>query len=142
MNASAMADYNYESDKASYAAASHNAPIQAAYNKLALQMGVGSQNAALSAQTGAQNTQLALSAMQALGGMWGGKSGGGGSTIGSNMNQAPAQAQGGSLIGMYGGGMGFTGNANDFTGATTRNGMYYNPYGTPIADAPTITAVS
>lgn len=82
MNASAIAQYNFASDKANYAAASANAPIQAAYNKLALQMGVQGQNNALAAQTTTSNTQLAMSALQALGSMYGGK----GTTIGSNMS--------------------------------------------------------
>lgn len=86
MNAAAMADYNYRTDKQSYRAAVKNAPIQAAYNKLALQMGVQQQNNALSMQTASNNAALAASAMQALGGLYGT-----GGTIGAGKS-APATA--------------------------------------------------
>ena len=72
MNASAVAEYNYATDKAGYQAATKNAPIQAAFNKLALQMGVQTQNNALGAQASTNNAQLAMSALQALGGMYSG----------------------------------------------------------------------
>jgi len=78
MNASALAQYNYASDKSAFKAASQNAPIQAAYNKLALQMGVQGQSDALAAQTSSQNMQLAMSALQAMGKAYSG----GGATIG------------------------------------------------------------
>lgn len=69
-NAAAVAQFNYASDKAGYQAARINAPIQASYNKLALQMGVQQQNNALGVQASTNNAQLAMSAMQALGGMY------------------------------------------------------------------------
>jgi hypothetical protein len=69
-NAAAIAAYNFQTDKAGYQAATKNAPINAAYNKLALQMGVTSQNNALGAQASTNNAQLAMSAMQALGGLY------------------------------------------------------------------------
>jgi hypothetical protein len=70
MNAGAMADYNYRTDKQTYTAARKNAPIQAAYNKLALQMGVQQQNNALSGMAASNNAQLAMSAAQALGSLY------------------------------------------------------------------------
>lgn len=130
MNMEAIAQYNFASDKAAFEAASHNAPIQAGYNKLALQMGIGTQNAALSAQTGASNMQLALSAMQALG-----KGFSGGSTIGSTTRQTAPTAT-------YDYTQGYLGNSADFTGASMNGGLYYNQFGKPIAEAATITAVN
>lgn len=87
MNAAAMADYNYRTDKQSYRAATKNAPIQAAYNKLALQMGVQGQNNAISMQTASNNAQLMMSAAQALGSMYTP------STVGAGKS-APATAAG------------------------------------------------
>lgn len=72
MNAAAIAQYNYASDKAGYDAATRNAPIQSAYNKLALQMGIQTQNNALGVQSATNSAALAMSAMQALGGLYNG----------------------------------------------------------------------
>jgi hypothetical protein len=94
MNASALAEYNFASDKSSYAAASQNAPIQAAYNKLALQMGVQGQSDALAAQTSSQNMQLAMSALQAMGKAYGGSATIGGQTAATG-NGAVANWQSG-----------------------------------------------
>lgn len=92
LNASAVAQYNYATDKAGYQAARKNAPIQAAYNKLALQMGVQQQNNALSGMASANNAQLAASAMQALGGLFGGSSTlGAGRSVGNTPGTAYAQ---------------------------------------------------
>lgn len=127
MNASAVAQYNYATDKAGYTAATKNAPIQAAYNKLALQMGVQAQNNNLSAQVTNSNAQLAMSALQALGGLYGG-----GSTLGQGKSASNA------AVGSVGGAGGYP----DFTGTTQANGLWYNNVGTPVADAATITAIS
>lgn len=94
MNASAIAQYNFATDTAGYNAAKINAPIQAAYNKLALQMGVTAQNNALGASAASNNAALAMSALQALGKMYGG-----GSTIGAGKtagNSAAGAAANGS----------------------------------------------
>lgn len=133
MNAEAIAQYNFATDKAAYAAGSQNAPIQAAYNKLALQMGVQGQNNALSAQSGAQNMQLALSALQALGKGFSG----GSSTIGGSMNRTASS----STVNPYDYSTGYGGNVNDFMGTGINNGLYYNQFGKPVGEAATITAV-
>jgi hypothetical protein len=129
MNAQAVAQYNYASDKAGYAAAVKNAPIQAAYNKLALQMGVQAQNNAIGAQASTNNAQLAMSALQALGGLYGGSS-----TLGLGKSASNAPASTGYMAGV--------GNAaSSFDGAYVNNGMWYNNANRPVADAPTITAI-
>ena len=125
MNNAAIAAYNYATDKANYQAAKKNAPITAAYNKLALQMGVQQQNQALGAQASTSNAQLALSAMQALGGTFSG------GTIGAGRSASNAPV----------GGAGYQSTYPDFTGATQANGLWYDQRGTPVADAATITAI-
>lgn len=132
MNASAIAEYNFASDKAAFKAGSQNAPIQAAYNKLALQMGVNSQNSALAAQTSAQNTQLAISALQALGQNYNG------GTIGSGAKKTPST--GGDT---YMAGTSYQGIYPDYgdVPSSSYNGFNYNSYGKPVSDAATIQAI-
>jgi hypothetical protein len=129
MNASAVAQYNFATDQEAYKAASKNAPIQAAYNKLALQMGITQQNNALGAQVSSSNAALALSAMQALGGLYGG-----GSFLGAGKSTSNAPVSSGYLSGV--------GTYPDFAGTTQRGGVWYDNRGTPVSDAASITVIS
>lgn len=131
MNASAVAQYNYASDKSNYNAARINAPIQAAYNKLALQMNIQQQNNALGMQASSNNAQLAMSALQALGGLYGGSS-----TLGGNRTQPTTTTNSGGYMNDIGA------SPFDVDTAYVQNGLWYNRQGTPVSDAATITAIS
>jgi hypothetical protein len=70
-----------------------------------------------------------MSALQALGGLYGGSS-----TLGVGKAASNAPASTGYMAGV--------GNAaSSFDGAYVNNGMWYNNANRPVADAPTITAI-
>ena len=68
MNNSAIADYNYRTDRAGYRAGMQNAPAQAALNKLSFQTGAQTNQTAIS-QSG---NRMALESLTALGSLYGG----------------------------------------------------------------------
>lgn len=109
MNNAAIADYNYRTDKSSYRAGMQNAPTQAALNRLTLQTGSQTNQAAI----GQSSNRMALESLTALGSMYG-------NLYPNGMNsQKPAAAAGetaaassggswpGLLPGIYGGAKSF-----------------------------------
>ena len=67
MNNAAIADYNYRTDRAGYRAGMQNAPTQAALNRLTLQTGSQTNQAAI----GQSSNRMALESLTALGSMYG-----------------------------------------------------------------------
>lgn len=89
MNNAAIADYNYRTDRAGYRAGMQNAPTQAALNRLTLQTGSQTNQAAI----GQSSNRMALESLTALGSMYG-------NLYPNGMNsQKPAAAGAGSATG-------------------------------------------
>lgn len=120
MNNAAVADYNYRTDKSSYRAGMQNAPTQAALNRLTLQTGAQTNQAAI----GQSSNRMALESLTALGSMYGnlypnGMNSQKPAAAGAGATGAAAASSGGSwpglLPGLYGGAKSF------FFGSPTRS---------------------